>query len=200
MLSFSLLATCHILKSFTMALLSYLFRFFVIVVFIQTASSLGINCRGSGVCPLATFFAGAQNKGTAIIEGLRDGLDRTTLPVSTTYSNGQHIVCVGSDLPISISIAPEDSPVSVTLGGGIPIGGICAFLQSLPSGKTLTLGQIKTLTDDIIQHGCKTCGSVPITYPNNQDVDSVGELTYNFVSEGKFICDGTCISGESNSG
>jgi hypothetical protein len=180
--------------------LSSVFHLSTIAALFQTASSLGINCRGSGVCPLATFFSGAQNKGTAIIQGLRSALDQTTLPDTTEYSNGQHIVCVGSDLPISISISPGDSPVSVTLGGGVPIGGICAFLQSLPTGTTLTLAQIKTLTDDIINHDCKTCGSVPITYPDNENVDSVGELTYNFVSEENFTCDGTCISGTSNSG
>jgi hypothetical protein len=168
-----------------------------IALAIPLASSLGINCRGSGVCPLATFFAGAQSQGQDIVQGLRDALDRTTLPNTTTYGNGEHIVCVGTTIPISISIGPE--LLSVNLGGGIPAGGICGFPQNLQAGTTLSLQQIKTLANDIIQHGCNTCGSVPITFPNNQNVDSVGELTFNFVSEGNFVCDGKCISGQSNS-
>jgi hypothetical protein len=78
------------------------------------------------------------------------------------------------------------------------VGGICAFPQNLPAGTTLTLAQVRTLADDILGHGCNTCGSVPITYPDNENVDDVGELTFNFVSEGKFVCTGTCISGENN--
>lgn len=146
---------------------------------------------------MATFLAGTQNLGQDIIQVLRNALNHTTLPDSTSYGNGEHLVCVGNTIPISLSIG---SPfVSVMLGGGIPVGGIFAFPQSLPAGSTLILAQIKTLADDVLQHGCNTCGSVPIKFPNNQDVDIVGELTCNFVSQGKFECDGNCISGQSNS-
>ncbi|KAF2671852.1 hypothetical protein BT63DRAFT_452356 [Microthyrium microscopicum] len=180
-----------------MAIISRLFLLSILTNHILPISSLGINCRGSGVCPLATLFAGSQNAGQDIIQGLLNMLQHTTLPDSTTYSNGEHIACVSNTIPITLSIGPPF--IQVQLGGGIPAGGICMFAQNLSGGKALSLGDIKTLAEDIVQHGCKTCGSVPITFPDNENVDDVGELTVNFVSEGKFVCDGNCVSAVSNS-
>ncbi|KAL1964723.1 hypothetical protein VTN77DRAFT_6749 [Rasamsonia byssochlamydoides] len=72
---------------------------------------------------------------------------------SITYSSGEQIGCV---------------PVS--------LGAICAFYQAGASGNIRNaLGYIEQLSN----HGCKTCGSVP-TKPGN-DV-SQGMLTVNYVS------------------
>jgi hypothetical protein len=35
--------------------------------------------------------------------------------------------------------------------------GICAFLQNV--------GALCTLAQDIVNHGCKSCGSVPVGFP-----------------------------------
>jgi hypothetical protein len=56
---------------------------------------------------------------------------------STTFSNGQHIACEAS---------------------------ICAFLQDV-GGNTFSAGTLCTLAQDIVNHGCKSCGSVPVGYP-----------------------------------
>jgi hypothetical protein len=56
---------------------------------------------------------------------------------STTFSNGQHIACEA---------------------------GICAFLQNV-GGNTFNAGTLCTLAQDIVNHGCKSCGSVPVGFP-----------------------------------
>lgn len=148
----------------------------------------GINCEGSGFCPLATFVHGNNNEGTDIIQGLRDAMYASRVSENTTYGNGDHIVCVTNTIPVSILLGT--AYVSVTLGGGVPAGGVCLFPQQLPSGTAITLRQVRGLVDYLLQHGCKTCGSVPVTYPGDNRVAN-GELTFNFVSNP--ACTGTCI-------
>ncbi|ROW03860.1 hypothetical protein VPNG_07270 [Cytospora leucostoma] len=72
------------------------------------------------------------------------------LPDSNTYGNGVHIACVGH---------------------------ICAFLQNISGTKTGA--EVKQYVQNLLNHGCKTCGSDP-TEPGN-NVDN-GELTVNYVS------------------
>jgi hypothetical protein len=71
------------------------------------------------------------------------------------YPNGIHIACTKSGS-----------------------GGICAFLQGTKSG--LNGAQIKPLASEIVKHGCKVCGSVPITFPGSNDPKN-GILTFNYV-------------------
>ncbi|PHH60619.1 hypothetical protein CDD81_1409 [Ophiocordyceps australis] len=63
-------------------------------------------------------------------------------------------------------------------------GSVCAFYQSGASGSAQdAYGQLQQL----LNHGCRQCGSVP-THPGN-DV-SKGQLTVNYVS--KPCCEGDC--------
>ncbi|ATY60061.1 Killer toxin, Kp4 [Cordyceps militaris CM01] len=73
------------------------------------------------------------------------------------YATGQQIACTGS---------------------------LCAFFQNGASG---TAGQASALLQQLLDHGCKKCGSVP-TQPGN-DV-SRGELTVNIVGDAH--CQGAC--------
>lgn len=72
------------------------------------------------------------------------------LPDSNTYANGVHIACVGN---------------------------ICAFLQNVSGTKTGA--QVKQYVQNLLNHGCNTCGSDPTEDGNNVDN---GELTVNYVS------------------
>jgi hypothetical protein len=63
-------------------------------------------------------------------------------------------------------------------------GSICAFFQSGASG---TANDAFHYMQEIIDHGCKLCGSVP-TQPGNNVAN--GQLTVNAVS--KPCCEGTC--------
>jgi hypothetical protein len=162
----------------------------VVLLFSNWSLALGINCRGSGVCPLATF----ENKQDVnILRALRNEIYSTNLPLDTTFANGEHITCVGNS--IAISIGPE----YISLSGGIPAGAVCAFAQNLGDGYGLTLEQIRVLADAVVAHDCDTCGSVPISFLNgeNGNVDD-GELTFNFVSDEN--CTGNCIMSGQNDG
>ncbi|KAK5993976.1 KP4 killer toxin [Cladobotryum mycophilum] len=77
-------------------------------------------------------------------------------PRDRYYNNGQKVACTGS---------------------------LCAFFQSGGSG---TAGRASELLQELLDHGCKKCGSVP-TNPGN-DV-SHGQLTANIVSD---PCNGAC--------
>ena len=79
---------------------------------------------------------------------------------------------------------------SFSLTGKVGTGGICLFPQF---GGSLTLGQIRPLVDAILDHGCGTCGSVPIHFVDQGSNDpSDGILTFNYVA--KPYCDEGCIA------
>jgi hypothetical protein len=49
-------------------------------------------------------------------------------------------------------------------------------------GKNVADNEIKTLAKRIVDHGCESCGSVPVFFDKgDNDVKSQGELTFNYV-------------------
>ncbi len=67
--------------------------------------------------------------------------------------------------------------------GNIGEGGICVFAQKMASGTTIDLGTIRGLTDALLEHGCITCGSVPIDNVKEGSNDpSDWDLTFDYVS------------------
>ena len=157
---------------------------------------LGINCRGSGLCPLASW----NDKSTeSITQVLRDAVWASSKPNSTSYKSGDHIICVSQSQTLtlggSVAGAAGEAPLvgtatgTFSLSGSIAEGGICLF----PQGASLTLGQIRPLTDKVLEHGCHTCGSVPIHFVDQGSNDpKAGILTFNYVSNP--YCVGECIS------
>ncbi|KAK3313484.1 Kp4-domain-containing protein [Apodospora peruviana] len=69
------------------------------------------------------------------------------------YQNGEHIAC-------------ND--------------GFCLFLQGTGFGAPGS--SIPPLIDALLNHNCKTCGSVPIFFPQGSNDPSAGILTSNFVN------------------
>ena len=169
-----------------------------LLAFTSPISALGLNCRGSSLCSLARL----ENKSSSfIIQILRDAIYATTKPSTTTYSEGQHIVCIssaesltlGSDFTdgLDVSGATSSSGGNYKLDVNIGTGGVCAFPNYLKAGKNLTLGQIRPLADQVLEHGCKTCGSATVEWGNSPEE---GYLTFNYVADP--FCDGECISGD----
>lgn len=161
-------------------------------------TALGINCRGSSMCSYATFESKAQ---IGVMQLLRDAVWRTTLPSNTTYNSGEHIICVAENQPIvlnpstTIAAGPEGgvSPSgSFSLSGSIKTGGICLFAQG--NLKTpLTLKIIRPLLDRLLEHGCETCGSIPVhAIDQNSNDPADGILTFNYVEHP--YCTERCIS------
>lgn len=167
---------------------------------ISHSLALGINCRGSSLCSVASF----ENKSSQrITQVLRDAVWDSKKDNSTTYSNGDHIICVSQYQSITLgasdalSIAEDGATGTETgsfsLTGSIRTGGVCLFPQYMAAGATLSLGDIRPLVDAILVHGCGTCGSVPIHYVDqgsNNPKDGI--LTFNYVKSPD--CVGECIS------
>lgn len=83
------------------------------------------------------------------------------------YNNGQRIACLDD-------------------GEG---EGICLFLQMTTGG--VLGGDVKVLLQDLIDHGCTKCGSIPTGLPAGINDVSRGELTANYVTS-TGGCNGLC--------
>lgn len=136
-----------------------------------TTTALGINCRGSGMCGIASWQNKARER---IAQVLRDAVWNSPKSNDTLYANGDHVICVSQFLPVTLSHeqsqgadvsgATSEQGTTFGLSGVIGNGGICLFPQKMENGASLSLGSIRALTDEILEHGCSTCGSVPIHY------------------------------------
>ncbi|KAI0880877.1 killer toxin [Annulohypoxylon maeteangense] len=151
-----------------------------LIAFTSAVSALGINCRGSGLCPRATW-----NNDVSVIQLLRDAVYAAPNPLSTSYKSGDHVICVSQSQKITIDagFTLDGFTGSVGLSGTIQEGGICPLPQYMSSGATLTLAQIRPLMDALLKHKCSTCGSVPIHYVDKgSNSPSDGILTFNYVA------------------
>ncbi|CAF9925724.1 hypothetical protein IMSHALPRED_006768 [Imshaugia aleurites] len=177
------------------------------LLFNTAVIALGINCRGSGLCPRATWN---DKSPETIVQALRDAIWTDADSNSTTYSNGDHIICVSQSQTITVGgsvnagvnsgAGPEGgatgtvgASATFSLSGSIGEGGICVFAQDMASGATIDLGTVRGLTDALLEHGCSTCGSVPIHFVDEGSNDpSDGILTFNYVANP--YCIGSCMS------
>ncbi|KAM0801873.1 hypothetical protein BDR22DRAFT_887933 [Usnea florida] len=138
-------------------------------------NSLGINCRGSALCPEYNFPSRPEYIGTLIqiTTGNADDCPPEyscgPLNDTDTYLPNDHIVC----LPQGKSF----------------LGGICAFAQGKNAPRAGIQGAlIKRTLMNLADHGCHVCGSAPLSGDN--DPNSQGILTVNYV--GGVVCKGLC--------
>lgn len=123
------------------------------------------------LCVVNVTALGINCRGSSLCSGrgnamvtLRDGINRD-IDRSRQYSQGQEIACTDNN--------------------------ICAFVQNYDG--TVSGDKIANLMPYLVDHRCGTCGSVPLNYPNSNDV-SQGELTVNYVQNacfrrsGSFVC------------
>lgn len=83
------------------------------------------------------------------------------------YQNGEHIACWKSQLGT----------------------GLCAFLQGTGG---IPGSLIKELVQDVVNHNCHVCGSVPVFFNSgDNDINTHGELTINYVAK-VGNCNGLC--------
>lgn len=139
-------------------------------------NSLGINCRGSILCP---------DK----IGSLPDYLG-TLIEIA----NGSAVDCP-SDFscgPLNDADVyfPKDNILCLPTGQSL-LGGICAFAQGSNVPATGVTGAlVKRKLGELSNHGCRVCGSVPLSGDN--DPRRQGILTVNYIS--KLACKGLCPS------
>ena len=137
--------------------------------------SLGVNCRGSALCP--GYLEAFPPDYIGLLIELTNGsshycpLDFSCGPLNDTdiYLPKDHIVC----LPLGQSF----------------LGGICAFAQGRNVPATGVTGAlVKRKLRELRDHGCTVCGSVPLSGDN--DPRSQGILTVNYI--GGMACKGLC--------
>jgi len=97
---------------------------------IGSVHGLGINCRGSGACPFASFN---RPDAVDVMEGLRDGIWLSTQDNSTMYNSGDHIICVSttSEVTIGVDAGAKGVDASLSTNGKIGNGGKAALCPVL---------------------------------------------------------------------
>ena len=140
--------------------------------------SWGINCEGSSQCPRYDGLNGNTDLLT-----LQDYTDELNSHPSWFYNTGSHIACVNS------TAAPANESLPLFTFRGY----ICIFAQPEPDAFFGIVGEqnkvkgggvdamtIVRKVADLVAHGCRRCGSIPLRDDN--DI-SDGQLTSNFVSD-----------------
>lgn len=121
--------------------------------------SLGVNCRGSGLCTPVINGPVTGNEAKVLtdwIQGIEaEGYQPVVIDSNRIYKNGEQIACYQRS-------------------------SICAFLQKTANG--VSGANVRKLAKYIPDHGCKVCGSVQTDFPNSNDVNN-GELTFNYVTK-----------------
>lgn len=123
-------------------------------------SALGINCKGSWLCPSEYLTPNYIRIMVEIATGVATCNPRSDFncgPMNDTdiYAPDVHIIC----LPQGESF----------------LGGICAFTQGNVASLGTTGVVIKQKLEQLSDHGCHICGSVPLA--DNNDPDKAGFLS-----------------------
>lgn len=172
-------------RPFGPALTSLLSFFAVLIATVESLSlnstsldgPLGINCRGSLLCPAYLEAFPPDYIGTFVY--IVNGSARYCPP---SFSCGPL-----NDTEIYL---PNDQIVCLPLGRSF-LGGICAFTRGKNVPATGVDGAlIKRKLQELSSHGCRVCGSVPLSGDN--DSGREGILTVNYI--GGVVCRGLCPS------
>ncbi|KAL8724777.1 MAG: hypothetical protein Q9166_007755 [cf. Caloplaca sp. 2 TL-2023] len=140
----------------------------------------GINCEGSSQCSFTTVnspnilaeFNSTLITGNGTSPSAHPSLPSGPLHDLELFFTGEHIICARNLHWL--------------------VGSICVFLQGAGVPATgVPASVIKRLVNQMVYHGCKFCGSVPVSEDN--DPFQLGLLTSNYVmDEG---CHGVCDQG-----
>ncbi|KAK6342243.1 hypothetical protein TWF730_001720 [Orbilia blumenaviensis] len=128
---------------------------------------LGINCRGRQCCGSTKSKNAPGYRGSLSLAHLIN-----QIPDNRTFAHLEKIACIGT-----VPLADTHNFICAWLNYGRRWG----TPYYLPGGKgeaLRTAKNIKRLVNELLDHGCKRCGSVPMDYPENND-GSLGYLTFN---------------------
>ncbi|MCJ1352465.1 MAG: hypothetical protein MMC33_002449 [Icmadophila ericetorum] len=127
-------------------------RLLYLLTAITSATALGINCRGSMYCP--PLYDSVDVKES----WLQDMLSFiNTIDPDRWYNDQEKIACLINEAQVR--------------------NGLCLYLQNSHGAYG---SKIKELVQVLLDHGCQHCGSVPLAYPDTNDVKD-GELTSNYI-------------------
>lgn len=125
---------------------------------------MGLNCEGS-----PTMCAGSAHVG--VMHALRNYM--YTIPTGYRYYSGQDVACM----------KPNVYPNPL-----ITWGFYCAFMQGNIPAEGVDGAEIQLKMQQMIEHQCLGCGSVP--FSANNDPNTLGILTVNYVRQSE--CEGLC--------
>lgn len=162
----------------TLTMRSILFPIFLSGIgIVSSQADLGINCRGSSYCR-AWFLGNNFYKENLISEFL----NALTTGKSTNVPGGP----MGDDVVYDDPQGDLGHLACRIVGPGGPGSeGICLFMQNAGS---VNGSVIKARVADLVSHGCRLCGSVPLSGDNHPGESGI--LTVNYVSSG--ACHGVC--------
>lgn len=126
--------------------------------------NMGLNCRGSAI-----MCVGSDKMG--VMHTVRDYM--YAIPKGYRYYTGQDIACMKHNV--------YPSP-------WITWGFYCAFMQGNIPAEGVDGALIQLKMQQMIEHHCLGCGSVP--FSDDNDPQTLGVLTVNYVSQSE--CEGLC--------
>ena len=137
--------------------------------------SLGINCHGSIEYPKSQLIH--LGRSYNILASFSDALTHGNSywipggPALSTcrWGAGDHIVCLPSAM-------------------GVHKGDICLFAQGNVTAGGIDTQVVLQRINDLYNHKCQACGSVPISGDN--DPDKMGILMSNYIRD--TVCNGVC--------
>lgn len=149
--------------------------FLLMSILASPSNALGINCRGSFFC-LGMETSNITGKITDLLTHL-PGIQPRAI-----YTTGAHIACLAAEEALSRHT-----------------GAFCLFMQNSQGNmmhevinpvtgdiyRGIDGSLIKRKSIELLLHGCRACGSVPISDDNNPDEEGI--LTVNYVTD-----PGTC--------
>ncbi|KAI4245172.1 MAG: hypothetical protein L6R42_010256 [Xanthoria sp. 1 TBL-2021] len=144
-------------------------------------TGMGINCQGSSQCSFTTVNSPniLREFNTTLITS--HGSTPTSLPFLPPYAPN-------TSLP-DLELFFKHEHIICARNLHWLVGSICVFLQGDKVPKDGVPGfVIKRLVNRLVRHGCKFCGSVPVSEDNNPY--RLGVLTSNYVTDKG--CQGVC--------
>jgi hypothetical protein len=121
----------------------------------SSPNDLQIAKRSLGINCRGSSTCGVGGIGHLPNAEMKDVRDAVAAGEEGNWANGEHVACVL-----------------------IFFGSLCAFYQGIGS-RTLTKEQTVTFLDELLEHGCNKCGSIPANPGNNV---ANGQLTVNNVA------------------
>ncbi|KAK6834790.1 hypothetical protein PG987_009484 [Apiospora arundinis] len=126
----------------------------------QLTNLFALASLATGALSLGINCRGNSNCGGTLCK-LTDILSQVrNLPQGNLYNPGDHIACCGDKAVAS---------------------GLCAFVQGNFNGQ-MSASRAGDLLQQLVNHGCGKCGSVPVNFPGSNDPGN-GILTVNWVSQ-----------------
>lgn len=124
---------------------------------LTTTLALGAHVTALGINCRGSSQCGSM--GSTNLDRLIDAVNTNGYPDNKIWYQGEQIACVWST--------------------GAAFGRLCAFTQGVDQLEQWKARQLLSFLKD---HNCGGCGSVPRNYPNDNNVNSAGMLTANFVA------------------